>query len=263
MTPLSKALSEHQQIFIGGLHRSGTSLLFRTLRDHPQISGFKDTGENEDEGQFLQSVYPIARTYGGPGRFGFHPAARLNEQSPLATPDNAQKIFREWSRYWDLEKPYLLEKSPPNLIRSRFLQALFPDACFIMIIRHPLAVSYATQKWRARIPLYVLIWHWLVCHEQFESDKVHLRKLFTLHYEQLVANPQATLRQIYDFLGVLEVPLKQTVRAGINERYFLRWQEMRQATAIQRLYALMIMQFERRVNRFGYSLREINNRQAV
>ena len=62
------------------------------------------------------------------------PAARLNEHSPLATADNAQKIFREWSRYWDLEKPYLLEKSPPNpsassgqaLSRAAFCKPSFP-----------------------------------------------------------------------------------------------------------------------------------------
>ena len=65
-------MQQHQHIFIGGLHRRGPSLLFRALRDHPQTSGFKDTGEDDApaEGQFLQSVYPIARTYGRPGRFG-------------------------------------------------------------------------------------------------------------------------------------------------------------------------------------------------
>ena len=61
---------EHRFVFLAGLHRSGTTLLARLLAAHPEISGFSGTGEPADEGQHLQSVYPAARVYGGPGRFG-------------------------------------------------------------------------------------------------------------------------------------------------------------------------------------------------
>ncbi|MEI2612689.1 MAG: hypothetical protein V9G20_28950 [Candidatus Promineifilaceae bacterium] len=60
-------MDNHQFIFIGGLHRSGTSILFKTLRDHPQISGFYNTQVPEDEGQHLQTVIPPAKAFGGPG----------------------------------------------------------------------------------------------------------------------------------------------------------------------------------------------------
>ena len=52
-------------VFICGLHKSGTSLLFRILRDHPDMSGFTNTGVPKDEGQHLQSVYPPAWRFGG------------------------------------------------------------------------------------------------------------------------------------------------------------------------------------------------------
>ena len=87
------AIDEHQFVFIGGLHRSGTSLLHRCLRSHPDFSGFLDLGVPEDEGQFVQSVYP--RKYGGPGLFAFHPAAHITESSPLVTDDNRRRLYEE------------------------------------------------------------------------------------------------------------------------------------------------------------------------
>ena len=35
----------------------------------------------------------------------------------------------------------LVEKSPPNIVRMRYLQALFPRASFVMILRHPVVVA--------------------------------------------------------------------------------------------------------------------------
>ena len=46
-----------QLVFVGGLHRSGTSLVHRCLAEHPSASGFRNTGVWEDEGQHLQTVY--------------------------------------------------------------------------------------------------------------------------------------------------------------------------------------------------------------
>ena len=67
-------------------------MLAAFLWRHPQVSGFQDTAEIEDEGQFLQSVYPPALRYGGAGLSGFNPRLRLDETSPLASPDKASKL---------------------------------------------------------------------------------------------------------------------------------------------------------------------------
>lgn len=134
-------------IFIAGLHRSGTSLLHDIMKTHPSVSGFSETGVPKDEGQHLQSVYQTAMAFGGPGKFVFDPRAYMNESHPLATHENAKVIFEQWRQYFDLSYRYLIEKSPPNIIRTRFLQKLFPRSKFIVILRHPLAVSYATKKW--------------------------------------------------------------------------------------------------------------------
>jgi hypothetical protein len=77
-------MKNHQLIFIGGLHKSGTSLLHEIVKGHPQISGFSNTGVPRDEGQHLQSVYNSAKFYGGPGRFCFNASSLMNEKHILA-----------------------------------------------------------------------------------------------------------------------------------------------------------------------------------
>jgi len=54
-------------VFVGGPQRSGTSNVARL----ENCTGFKNTGVLEDEGQYLQDVYPTDWAYGGPGRYGF------------------------------------------------------------------------------------------------------------------------------------------------------------------------------------------------
>lgn len=85
-------VSGQKHLFIGGLHKSGTSLLSRILADHPQISCFANTGAPEDEGQHLQSVYRPARFHGGPGKFGFSPEAHLTDASPLICAGNRARL---------------------------------------------------------------------------------------------------------------------------------------------------------------------------
>src|ERR1041385_8014493 len=87
------AVEGHRLVFLAGLHRSGTTLLARLLAAHPEVSGFSDTGVPADEGQHLQTVYPAAKEYGGPGRFGFAPESHLTEASPLVSEENARKLF--------------------------------------------------------------------------------------------------------------------------------------------------------------------------
>ena len=134
--PLAKTpdISNHTFLFLGGLHRSGTSILHRLLREHSATSGFYNTGVPEDEGQHLQTVFPAAKVFGGPGLFAFYPNVHLCDQSPLVSSINRDQLLREWGAYYDLDKKLLLEKSPPNLVRSRFFQELFPNSKFAFTV---------------------------------------------------------------------------------------------------------------------------------
>lgn len=248
----SHPIADGRLVFLCGLHRSGTSILHRALGSHFDVSTFRNTGVPEDEGQFLQTVFNPARAHGGPGRFGFDERAHLTEESSLVTDANRAKLLFEWGSHWDADKTVWIEKSPPNLIRTRFLQALFPNSAFIVILRHPIAVSYATQKW-VFLPVHRLIHHWVHCHERFRSDAKHLRRLRILHYEDFVARPDATLESIHEFLGLAPAPKRIEIHSDLNQKYLARWS--RRWLRPRRRYLEWIEQrFGERVREFGYSL---------
>ena len=245
-------MSDHDFVFVGGLHRSGTTLLARAIAKHDEISGFRKTEALANEGQFLQSVYPIAREFGGTGRFGFDERSHMTEDSPLATEENREKLVREWGEYWNLDRRVLVEKSPPNLLKLRFLQALFPEATFVVIMRHPIAVSFATQKW-SETSLDSLLEHWLVCHEIFLADAAHIRRLMVVRYEDFVGNPAGVVGGIQEWLGLTPSGAAFKARTGMNDAYFARW-ESRLRPWRRRRHAELGRRYEERANRFGYSL---------
>lgn len=241
-------------VCVGGLHRSGTTLITECLTDHSQVSGFSHTGVRQDEGQFLQTVYPIGKEFGGPGRFGFHDSAHLTEQSDLVTAENTLQLWREWSGLWDLKCPVLLEKSPPNLIRYRFLQAMFPEARFITVMRHPLAVALATKKW-SKTTLNGLIEHWLKCHKIWIDDSHSLVRQYAIKYEEFVTSPQSTLTGLFSFLDLKPIPLKREV-INANTGYLKKWNDVQHKWWSRHSARALINRFEDEVATFGYSLRD-------
>ena len=156
-------MHHHRLVFVGGLHHSGTSLLARYLGQHPSIAALRNTGVTEDEGERLQTVYPSAQSLGGPGQFGFDPKAHLTEESELVSDENRARLMAEWGRHWDFGKPMLVEQSPSNLLKMRFLQALFSDSRFVVVIRNPIPVTWKTHK-LSRIEIDPAMEHWALCH---------------------------------------------------------------------------------------------------
>jgi hypothetical protein len=165
--------------------------------------------------------------------------------------------MESWSPHWDLARPVLVEKSPPNLVRTRFLQGLFPEASFVMILRHPIAVSLATQKW-SQTSLRSLLRHWVVCHETLDRDRAHINRLLVVHYEELVADPQACLGRVFAFLGLTSHAGGAELRADSNAAYFARWRELRHGPGGRLRAGLACLGLRDRVARFGYSLDDLD-----
>ena len=266
-------------VFVCGLPRSGTSVLGRNVARLEGCTGLTNTGELEDEGQFVQDVYARADQCGGDGRFGFDPRMHLTETSDLLTSQNIAKLHQSWHQYWDGSKTIFVEKTPSNLLKTRFLQAAFPNSYFVVIRRHPVPVSLAIQKWKVNVTsLYNLFEHWLHCHRLFDEDKRHLSRVYELSYEDYVENPGKYHEEIAQFIGthVPEAPKEDNVRyviewgspdgapvperameqtsAAYNQKYFDRWSNLLQNSFFKAYYRYIAKKYEGRFAKYGYSL---------
>jgi hypothetical protein len=242
---------QHTLVFVGGLHRSGTTLLASLIAGSPEVSGFHHTGAPMDEGQHLQTVCPNDEHHGGPGRFAFTDAAHMTEQSALATPWIAAALLHQWGRYWDLSCPVLLEKSPPNLLRFRFLQRLFPGARFILIMRHPVPVSLSTRKWTPALTEAELIAHWVRAHDIAMADVPALGAFLLVRYEDLVGQVDITMKRVAAFLDIdPDFDLGPVDELG-NDRYFAQWRSGGVGGEPHASWTAL----EAGVRRHGYSLR--------
>lgn len=254
--------NDHRLVFVGGLHRSGTTPLTRMLAEHPQVSGFAGTTATEDEGQHLQDVYPSARSYGGPGLFALSLRSHLDETSPLVSEENARRLWEQWSLHWDLSKPVLVEKSPPNIVMTRFLQALYPEAAFVMVVRHPLIVTLGTRKWTLGRPMRRLMENWFAAHDRLRADAPHVKRLHVLKYEDLVADPDRTLTDLATFLG-LDGPIPAaSLQRSRSSGYERAWTELRQSRLPWRRRSAesLVRRYEGRAQEYGYSLLDLDRR---
>jgi hypothetical protein len=219
--PPAAPMLGRRHVFICGLHRSGTSVLHDVLATHPDVTSFKETAAPRDEGQHLQSVIASDADLGGPGAFAFDARARLTEVDVPRYATRLATLRTEWAPLWD-DRPIRVEKSPPNIVRTRFLQEVMPDARFVFIVRHPFAVALATLKWMRSKNVEEPIRHWLRAHHIMLEDARKLRRSVCVRYEDLVASADDTLSRIWPIMDAAPVSVDGAAFQDHNANYLAK-----------------------------------------
>lgn len=182
-------MDEHQYLFILCSHSSGSMALWRLLQTSPNASALPV------EGQFIEGVEPLLRK------------APWDPKEPMPWP----AIKAEWEQAWDMNRPILLEKSPPLLIRAQAIEQAFPNAHFIIMVRNPYAYCEGTKRrgrnglGYSRTATYAKIAKGWVREGEFQLENLRLlQRALCLTYEELVDNPAAAAEKVLAFMPGLE-----------------------------------------------------------
>ncbi len=254
---MSDDVDQHRFVFVGGLPRSGTTYLASEIARSPGVSNLEGIGVVADEGQYVQNVYTTQRDAGGIGRFAYSPDMHLTEHSPNADRASRDSLWEAWAPYWDTSKEVLVEKTPSNLLKMRFLQAVFPGSAFVVVVRHPVAEAMAIRSrgWSGR-PAAKLIDHWVHAHAVMAGDLHAMDRVVVIRYEDLVAHPTEVMAALQGFLGIGPVPTEDQPRQGLNDRYFEEWASGSWRSRL--VNRRVVRRFESAVSTFGYSFASPN-----
>ncbi len=239
-------MSAPPPIFVVGAPRSGTTLLSAMLGAHPAMSCGTETdffhflaqadleallAEDrwpEAAVDFLFSMVQAAEKRPVPENYGLSReavAADLATRRPsvaaiLEVVTEAPMAVKGAHRW--------VEKTPRHILHLETLRRTFPDALIVRILRDPRDVALSTVKtpwqWAARdLPGALLMWRF--CDEAGERFLAHDTRSYTVRYEDLLREPEATLERLCAFLGepyspaMLETSRSYEAVNSIGERW--------------------------------------------
>jgi hypothetical protein len=189
-----------------GCNNSGTTLLSEILATHPLVRTLPK------EGQRLTAAIPNSAAY-GIGRV-FSQRLDLFRWTEESGTDCLNRLRYDWACQFTAGRGYLLEKSPPNTLRSRWLQQHFRPARFVVLVRHPYAVCEGVTR-RTRHTIDEAAAHWALSHRILCTDMPLLESCLTIRYEDLCERPAEQLHRLERFLQV-STPFDQ----GLSRRRF-------------------------------------------
>lgn len=181
-------------VFILGCNNSGTTLLHHLLSGHPDISIMPA------EGHFLTSVLSVPMTL-DVGRLWTEKLDhfRLTETNQRL---NGAKLVHDWSNHVvKKNRSVILEKSPPDMVRSRWLQTIFQCSYFIGLTRNGYAVAEGVAR-RKHVEMARGARHWVKANRVMLEDAGYLRRFKLIKYEDLVEDTRRVLLEILEFIGV-------------------------------------------------------------
>jgi len=206
-------------IFVIGCSNSGTTILWDAIKSHKGISGPSIEGQDLS-GMPKEMVHWLGNTTFR--LWAHHIFSQGEEETP-----GSNLFYYVNEKNWTselvsrIEEVYLChikpgtrlcDKSPAHTLRARFLQACFPDAYFIGIVRDPYASAEGIRRKRLydldRPKFKGLIttigdaaeqWHNANRVIKSYGELNLLERLLVVKYEDLVRNPETTLHKVFDF----------------------------------------------------------------
>ncbi len=196
--PKSTCTSE-VPVFVAGMPRSGTSLLDQIIHAHPKGAGVGELDTLERFASQVQEAYtpdaPVGKQFGSYGAFKWNPAAfdYLREITKIAP--GATRIAN---------------KALANTRIAGVLAHVYPNTRIIHIRRDPrdVALSCYMGSFNNDILPWTTKLEWIAkAYEQSERLMTHWKDvldvpILEVRYEQLVADPEAQLPRVIEFLGL-------------------------------------------------------------
>jgi hypothetical protein len=184
---------ENQYLFIVSPPYSGSTILSSLVATSENVSNLPN------EGQLLPETKPIMEPH----------AWKVDKEIPWDV------IVPIWKSYWDTSKPILLEKSPPNMVRTDQLHEQFSPAYFLLLVRNPYALCEGIIRRSKRKPKSVAKFVIRLLRYQIKNAR-NLENALCLTYEELADRPAETAAKIEAFLpelGSLKYGRKFTAHA--------------------------------------------------
>ncbi len=192
----------YSPIFVGGLYRSGTTLMRGLLDSHPHIAcGPESSLFRENQ---LERIYTYLRTIWPTGldpRYAFAPHTVDQVMAGLL-----HALVMPYCQKQD--KPRWAHKTPATILFIDTLFAWFPAAQFIHMIRDPRDAFFSVRQRAATDKPHWATWtprqvaeEWcrrINCGLAWRERPDRYREV---RYEELVTQPEATLRPLFAFLG--------------------------------------------------------------
>jgi hypothetical protein len=225
-------MDQNPYLFVVGCPRSGTTLLQRMLDHHPQLAVANDAhfiiraieaiipqaieAVNGGANPLLASDL-VEWVLGYPSfkRFGLSEATVREAADKSNTySDFVSTLFLEYGRLHG--KSLAGEKAPDYVLRLPLMHGLFPRAKVIHLIRDGRDVALSTLEWARddrgpkRLELWrqepvavcALWWQWRVVRGRQDGARLAPSQYCEVHYEELIARPEETLRKLSAFLSL-------------------------------------------------------------
>ncbi|XP_067866446.1 protein-tyrosine sulfotransferase 1-like isoform X2 [Heterodontus francisci] len=188
-------------IFIGGVPRSGTTLMRAMLDAHPDVRCGEET-------RVIPRILAMKQMWSRSGR----EKQRLDEAGVTdAVLDSAMQAFLlEIIVKHGEPATYLCNKDPFALKSLTYLSKIFPNAKFILMIRDGRASVHSMITRKVTIAGFDLSsyrdcltkWNRAIETMYNQCLETGFNKCLPVHYEQLVLHPETWMKNVLKFLGV-------------------------------------------------------------